>query len=270
MRGSWCGVSEPSTGRAPSTRRRSRRSRRGPSSTGGSGRPASTAWTSTSNSCDHDERQAMTMTQSSDSQNSVVIERVVDAPPEFVWQLWTEPEHFMAWYGPTGATIPVAKMDVRVGGCAPRVHGDADPQRGDADVVHRRVPRGRSNLGDSSTRSRCRTSTPTSCRRPTSGCPKGIPRRPRSSSSSKISTVARAWSDPRRHPRGFAGGGRVEHGVRQARRIRGRASQAATRQGPARRAAAVQTVPGATRQTCSGTSCTCSASGKGRPVEATR
>jgi uncharacterized protein YndB with AHSA1/START domain len=56
------------------------------------------------------------MTQRNDSQDSVVIERIVDAPREFVWRLWTEPEHFMAWYGPTGATIPVANMDVRVGG----------------------------------------------------------------------------------------------------------------------------------------------------------
>src|SRR3546814_13285071 len=28
----------------------------------------------------------------------------------------TDPEHFAAWYGPDGATIPGAKMDVRVGG----------------------------------------------------------------------------------------------------------------------------------------------------------
>jgi uncharacterized protein YndB with AHSA1/START domain len=30
--------------------------------------------------------------------------------------MWTDPEHFKAWYGPDGATIPVAKMDLRVGG----------------------------------------------------------------------------------------------------------------------------------------------------------
>jgi uncharacterized protein YndB with AHSA1/START domain len=33
-----------------------------------------------------------------------------------IWQMWTDPEHFKAWYGPDGATIPVAKMDVRIGG----------------------------------------------------------------------------------------------------------------------------------------------------------
>jgi len=30
--------------------------------------------------------------------------------------MWTDPEHFKAWYGPAGAAIPVAEMDVRVGG----------------------------------------------------------------------------------------------------------------------------------------------------------
>jgi uncharacterized protein YndB with AHSA1/START domain len=28
----------------------------------------------------------------------------------------SEPEHFKAWYGPDGVTVPVAKMDVRAGG----------------------------------------------------------------------------------------------------------------------------------------------------------
>jgi uncharacterized protein YndB with AHSA1/START domain len=50
------------------------------------------------------------------SQQEVVIERVFDAPVELIWQMWTDPEHFRAWYGPQGATIPVARMDVRVGG----------------------------------------------------------------------------------------------------------------------------------------------------------
>lgn len=48
--------------------------------------------------------------------DSVVIERTFAAPVEEIWQMWTLPEHFQSWYGPTGATIPVAKMDVRVGG----------------------------------------------------------------------------------------------------------------------------------------------------------
>ena len=56
------------------------------------------------------------MTTQNASENAVVIERTFDAPVDLIWQMWTEPEHFKAWYGPGGATIPVANMDVRVGG----------------------------------------------------------------------------------------------------------------------------------------------------------
>lgn len=56
------------------------------------------------------------MTEGHGSENAVVIERTLDAPVELIWQMWTDPEHFAAWYGPDGASIPVARMDVRVGG----------------------------------------------------------------------------------------------------------------------------------------------------------
>jgi len=46
----------------------------------------------------------------------MTIERSFDAPVYLIWQMWTDPEHFAAWYGPNGATVPLAKMDVRVGG----------------------------------------------------------------------------------------------------------------------------------------------------------
>ncbi len=56
------------------------------------------------------------MTESTAPDNAVVIERTFNAPIDVMWQMWTDPEHFKAWYGPTGATIPVAEMDVRTGG----------------------------------------------------------------------------------------------------------------------------------------------------------
>jgi uncharacterized protein YndB with AHSA1/START domain len=56
------------------------------------------------------------MTDDSGSPDAVVIERTFDAPVDIIWQMWTDPEHFKAWYGPDGVTIPVATMDVRVGG----------------------------------------------------------------------------------------------------------------------------------------------------------
>lgn len=48
--------------------------------------------------------------------DAVVIERTFDAPVPLVWQMWTDPGHFGAWYGPTGAQIPVVRLDVRPGG----------------------------------------------------------------------------------------------------------------------------------------------------------
>ena len=47
---------------------------------------------------------------------TLVMERIFDAPVAAVWKLWTDPEQVAAWYGPDGASIPVADLDVRVGG----------------------------------------------------------------------------------------------------------------------------------------------------------
>ncbi len=47
---------------------------------------------------------------------NVEIERTFDAPIDLIWAMWTEAEHFANWYGPMGANIPSAEMDVQVGG----------------------------------------------------------------------------------------------------------------------------------------------------------
>ncbi len=56
------------------------------------------------------------MTNSNVSEDAVVIERTFDAAVDLIWQMWTDPEHFKNWYGPKGFTVPVADMDMRVGG----------------------------------------------------------------------------------------------------------------------------------------------------------
>lgn len=56
------------------------------------------------------------MSDSTGSKDAIVIERIFDAPVDVIWQMWTQPEHFKKWYGPNGMTVPVAEMDVRVGG----------------------------------------------------------------------------------------------------------------------------------------------------------
>jgi len=56
------------------------------------------------------------MSDSTLSKDAVVIERTFDAPVETIWNMWTQPEHFKKWYGPQGFTVPVANMDLRIGG----------------------------------------------------------------------------------------------------------------------------------------------------------
>lgn len=46
----------------------------------------------------------------------VKITRVFDAPIADVWAMWTDPALFKQWYGPNGFSVPVAEMDVTVGG----------------------------------------------------------------------------------------------------------------------------------------------------------
>lgn len=56
------------------------------------------------------------MSSTISSKEAVVIERVFDAPIDLIWQMWTNPEHFKNWYGPKGFTVPIADMELRVGG----------------------------------------------------------------------------------------------------------------------------------------------------------
>ncbi|MFT3936079.1 MAG: SRPBCC family protein [Chitinophagaceae bacterium] len=46
----------------------------------------------------------------------LVISRVLDAPRELVWEVFTKPEHIKNWWGPNGFTNTIFKMDVVVGG----------------------------------------------------------------------------------------------------------------------------------------------------------
>ncbi len=56
------------------------------------------------------------MSDSTNSKDACVVERIFEAPVDLIWQMWTQPEHFKKWYGPKGFTVPVADMDMRVGG----------------------------------------------------------------------------------------------------------------------------------------------------------
>ena len=46
----------------------------------------------------------------------LIITRLLDAPRELVFKVWTQPEHVVRWMGPNGFTAPSCQMDVRPGG----------------------------------------------------------------------------------------------------------------------------------------------------------
>lgn len=67
-----------------------------------------------------------------DKKQDLVFTRTFDASVEQVWKAWTDPKQVMRWWGPTGFTCPVAKMDVKKGGTslvcmrAPKEFGGQD------------------------------------------------------------------------------------------------------------------------------------------------
>jgi uncharacterized protein YndB with AHSA1/START domain len=46
----------------------------------------------------------------------LVITRILNAPRELVFKMWTDPKHMAQWWGPEGFTNPVCELDVRPGG----------------------------------------------------------------------------------------------------------------------------------------------------------
>ena len=51
-----------------------------------------------------------------DPKLDLVLERVVDVPPELVWAAWTQPEHLKKWFTPVPWTTIECEIDLRPGG----------------------------------------------------------------------------------------------------------------------------------------------------------
>ena len=51
-----------------------------------------------------------------DNQRELVLERIIDAPPEKLFRAWTEPELLKIWFTPRPWTVASASLDVRAGG----------------------------------------------------------------------------------------------------------------------------------------------------------
>jgi uncharacterized protein YndB with AHSA1/START domain len=56
-------------------------------------------------------------------------ERRLQAPRALVWKVWTQPEHFVRWFGPRDIAITHCTMDVRLGGIIRFTH-EAQGERG--------------------------------------------------------------------------------------------------------------------------------------------
>jgi uncharacterized protein YndB with AHSA1/START domain len=67
------------------------------------------------------EHLASTAGTSGGANRELVITRMLDAPRELVFGMWTEAKHVAQWWGPHGFTNPVCGLDVREGG-ALRIH----------------------------------------------------------------------------------------------------------------------------------------------------
>lgn len=46
----------------------------------------------------------------------IALTRLLNAPVELVWEMWTKPEHIANWWGPNGFTNTISKMDMTPGG----------------------------------------------------------------------------------------------------------------------------------------------------------
>lgn len=61
-----------------------------------------------------DARKNSSVTES--KMEEFVISHAFDVPREFMFKVWTDPEHMQRWWGPKGVTVVHSKMDLRPGG----------------------------------------------------------------------------------------------------------------------------------------------------------
>jgi uncharacterized protein YndB with AHSA1/START domain len=55
----------------------------------------------------------MENTTSSTADRELLITKLLDAPVDLVWEVWSHPEHICNWWGPNDFTCTISKMDLR-------------------------------------------------------------------------------------------------------------------------------------------------------------
>jgi len=58
----------------------------------------------------------MAQTATHAAARELVLTRIIDAPRELVFRMWTDPVHLAKWWGPRDFTNPVCEIDFRPGG----------------------------------------------------------------------------------------------------------------------------------------------------------
>jgi uncharacterized protein YndB with AHSA1/START domain len=54
--------------------------------------------------------------ESNTAERELTISRLLNAPRELVWEVWTQPEHIANWWGPNGFSTTIQVMDLQAGG----------------------------------------------------------------------------------------------------------------------------------------------------------
>jgi uncharacterized protein YndB with AHSA1/START domain len=94
------------------------------------------------------KRQFESITTGDTSDREIVLSRVFDAPRELVWEAFTNPAKVVKWWGPTGFTTTIEKMDVRPGGTWKHVmHGPDGTDYPNKSVFLEIVPPARISYG---------------------------------------------------------------------------------------------------------------------------
>lgn len=66
------------------------------------------------------------------AESTVVIKRTFATSPESAFGAWTEPSRLKEWFAPSEEmTVPIAEVDLRVGGRYRIAMSDPDPEKGD-------------------------------------------------------------------------------------------------------------------------------------------
>ena len=54
--------------------------------------------------------------QSTKTEKEMIFSRIIDAPRELVWKVWTDRDHIAKWWGPDGFSITTRQFELKPGG----------------------------------------------------------------------------------------------------------------------------------------------------------